>query len=87
MGADNAIFLELLEWFDNTGETFVYRLLKHGSGEIKLSCTQPINTDDVLLPFWKVIADISMVNLKSYSDLINASYSATINSDKSVMPN
>ena len=44
----------------------------HGNqlARIKFSCTQPVNTDDVLLPFWKIIADISMVNLKSYSDLI-----------------
>jgi membrane protease subunit (stomatin/prohibitin family) len=35
MGTDNVVFLEVLEWFDNTGQEIVHRLPEHGSGEIK----------------------------------------------------
>jgi len=35
MGTDNVIFLENLEWFDNTGKELVHRLPQKGSGEIK----------------------------------------------------
>ena len=35
MGTDNIIFLENLEWFDNTGKELVHRLPQKGSGEIK----------------------------------------------------
>jgi len=32
MGTDNIIFLENLEWFDNTGKELVHRLPQKGSG-------------------------------------------------------
>ncbi|GBD98673.1 double zinc ribbon [bacterium BMS3Abin07] len=35
MGTDNVIFLEVLEWFDETGEEIVHRIPEGGSGEIK----------------------------------------------------
>ena len=35
MLAANAVFLENLEWFDETGKHLVYRLPQEGSGEIK----------------------------------------------------
>lgn len=35
MGADNLVFLENLEWFDESGKAIVHRLLGKGSGEIK----------------------------------------------------
>ncbi len=35
MGADNIIFLENLEWFDESGHELVHRLPEQGSGEIK----------------------------------------------------
>ncbi|MFO7817820.1 MAG: SPFH domain-containing protein [Desulfovibrionales bacterium] len=35
MGRDNIFFLELLEWFDSTGQEMVQRLPETGSGEIK----------------------------------------------------
>ncbi len=36
MGTDNIIFLEVIEWFDETGKEIVHRIPEGGSGEIKL---------------------------------------------------
>ncbi|HWR89886.1 MAG TPA: SPFH domain-containing protein [Dissulfurispiraceae bacterium] len=35
MGTDNAVFLEVIEWFDKTGKEMVHRIPEKGSGEIK----------------------------------------------------
>lgn len=35
MGTNNAVFLEVIEWFDNTGTEIVHRIPEEGSGEIK----------------------------------------------------
>ena len=35
MGKDNVIFMEVLEWFDDTGKELVHRIPEKGSGEIK----------------------------------------------------
>jgi len=35
MGSNNALFLENLEWFDESGQELVHRLPEEGSGEIK----------------------------------------------------
>ena len=35
MGTNNIIFLENLEWFDDTGKELVHRIPEEGSGEIK----------------------------------------------------
>ena len=35
MGTKNIIFLEVLEWFDKTGQEIVHRIPEDGSGEIK----------------------------------------------------
>jgi len=35
MGTNNLIFLEVLEWFDETGKEIVHRIPEHDSGEIK----------------------------------------------------
>jgi membrane protease subunit (stomatin/prohibitin family) len=35
MGTDNIVFLELIEWFDETGRELVHRIPEKGSGEIK----------------------------------------------------
>lgn len=35
MGTNNVIFLEVLEWFDETGKEIVHRIPDKGSGEIK----------------------------------------------------
>ncbi len=36
MGTANVIFLEIIEWFDETGQQMVNRIPENGSGEIKL---------------------------------------------------
>jgi len=36
MGTDNIIFLEVIEWFDETGKEMVHRIPEKGSGEIKI---------------------------------------------------
>jgi membrane protease subunit (stomatin/prohibitin family) len=35
MGTNNVVFLEVIEWFDSTGQELVQRIPEHGSGEIK----------------------------------------------------
>jgi len=35
MGTDNLVFLEVIEWFDDTGRELVHRIPERGSGEIK----------------------------------------------------
>lgn len=35
MGTDNVVFLEVIEWFDPTGQELVHRIPEKGSGEIK----------------------------------------------------
>ncbi|MBN2123357.1 MAG: SPFH domain-containing protein [Deltaproteobacteria bacterium] len=35
MGTNNLIFLEVIEWFDDTGKELVHRIPEKGSGEIK----------------------------------------------------
>jgi membrane protease subunit (stomatin/prohibitin family) len=35
MGTDNIVFLEMIEWFDETGRELVHRIPEKGSGEIK----------------------------------------------------
>ena len=35
MGKDNVVFLEVIEWFDETGRELLHRIPERGSGEIK----------------------------------------------------
>ena len=35
MGTNNLVFLEVIEWFDETGQELVHRIPENGSGEIK----------------------------------------------------
>ena len=35
MGTNNLIFLEVIEWFDESGKEIVHRIPQSGSGEIK----------------------------------------------------
>jgi len=53
MGSDNIIFLENLEWFDETGETLVYRLPETGSGEIKWGAQLTVRESQAGVFFYK----------------------------------
>lgn len=35
MGTNNIVFLEVIEWFDETGMEMVHRIPESGSGDIK----------------------------------------------------
>ena len=35
MGTNNVVFLEVIEWFDESGQELVHRVPEKGSGEIK----------------------------------------------------
>lgn len=53
MGTDNIIFLENLEWFDNTGQELVHRLPQKGSGEIKYGAQLTVRESQVAVFFYK----------------------------------
>jgi len=35
MGTNNVVFLEVIEWFDDSGKSIAHRIPEKGSGEIK----------------------------------------------------
>ncbi len=53
MGADNLIFLESLEWFDETGKELLQRLPEHGSGEIKYGAQLTVRESQAAVLFYK----------------------------------
>jgi membrane protease subunit (stomatin/prohibitin family) len=53
MGADNLIFLENLEWFDESGRELVHRLPEKGSGEIKWGAQLTVRESQVAVFFYK----------------------------------
>ena len=53
MGVDNAILLESLEWFDETGEELLHRLPEHGSGEIKFGAQLTVRESQAAVLFYK----------------------------------
>jgi len=53
MGADNAVFLEQIEWFDDTGEEFVRRLPEQGSGDIKWGAQLTVRESQAAVFFYK----------------------------------
>jgi len=53
MGTDNIIFLENLEWFDETGKEFVHRIPEKGSGEIKWGAQLTVRESQAGIFFYK----------------------------------
>jgi membrane protease subunit (stomatin/prohibitin family) len=53
MGANNLVFLENLEWFDETGQALVHRLPEAGSGEIKYGAQLTVRESQAGVFFYK----------------------------------
>jgi membrane protease subunit (stomatin/prohibitin family) len=53
MGTDNAIFLEVIEWFDNTGKEIVHRIPEKGSGDIKFGAQLIVRESQAGILFYK----------------------------------
>ena len=53
MSANNALFLENLEWFDETGQELVHRLPEEGSGEIKYGAQLTIRESQAGVFYYK----------------------------------
>jgi membrane protease subunit (stomatin/prohibitin family) len=53
MGSNNLVFLENLEWFDDSGQELVHRLPEAGSGEIKWGAQLTIRESQVGVFFYK----------------------------------
>jgi len=53
MGTDNLIFLENIEWFDDTGIELVHRIPEKGSGEIKYGAQLTVRDSQAGIFFYK----------------------------------
>jgi membrane protease subunit (stomatin/prohibitin family) len=53
MGTDNVVFLEVLEWFDDTGRELVHRIPEKGSGEIKFGAQLTVRDSQAGVFFYK----------------------------------
>lgn len=53
MGKDNVVFLEVIEWFDETGQELVHRIPEKGSGEIKLGAQLTVRESQAAVLFYK----------------------------------
>jgi len=53
MGTDNIIFLEAIEWFDNTGEQLIQRIPESGSGEVKWGAQLTVRESQAAVFFYK----------------------------------
>ena len=50
---DSAVFLENIEWFDETGQELVHRLPETGSGEIKWGAQLTVRESQAAVLFYK----------------------------------
>ncbi len=53
MGVDNVVFLEAIEWFDESGQEMLHRLPEHGSGEIKFGAQLTVRDSQAGVLFYK----------------------------------
>ena len=53
MGTDNLVFLEVIEWFDETGRELVHRIPEEGSSEIKFGAQLILRESQVGVLFYK----------------------------------
>jgi membrane protease subunit (stomatin/prohibitin family) len=53
MSKDNVVFLEVIEWFDETGQELVHRIPEEGSGEIKLGAQLTVRESQAAVLFYK----------------------------------
>ena len=53
MGTNNLIFLENIEWFDDTGKEIVHRIPEKGSGEIKLGAQLTVRDSQAAVFFYQ----------------------------------
>jgi membrane protease subunit (stomatin/prohibitin family) len=52
MGTNNVIFLEVIEWFDRTGDELVHRIPEMGSGEIKFGAQLIVRESQAAVLFY-----------------------------------
>ena len=53
MGTNNLVFLEVIEWFDETGKELVHRIPEQGSGEIKFGAQLIVRESQAAVLFYK----------------------------------
>jgi membrane protease subunit (stomatin/prohibitin family) len=52
MGTDNVVFLEVIEWFDESGKELVHRIPENGSGEIKWGAQMTVRESQAAVFFY-----------------------------------
>ncbi|HEB75537.1 MAG TPA: SPFH domain-containing protein [Nitrospirae bacterium] len=52
MGTDNVVFLEVIEWFDDSGREMVHRIPERGSGEIKFGAQLVVRESQAAVLFY-----------------------------------
>jgi membrane protease subunit (stomatin/prohibitin family) len=53
MGTNNAVFLEVIEWFDESGKELVHRIPENGSGEIKWGAQLTVRESQAAVFFYQ----------------------------------